>query len=893
MAVFYSRGTDFNMKNFLKKNKDRFIAGGIVLSLFVSLLSAIFINIQLEKTNERVENSAFLGVTKLFPQQGGTGTTTTPGDGNLLMAQGAGVYGVAALLAGSNVTIATTTGERATITISSTAAGGDPNVILSVLGADTYLRASTTGNAWLFPDGFLSQASSTVSSNLTVQGTTTVGTLRFEPETEQTFTAASETITANTTHLDIQAGADLVFTSTPTITDGENGQFLILHNVGTTTLDIQDQTALAGSGVFLGRSESTISASSTMTLYYSVVNSIGQWYVISNPNTASAGASASVLEVRNTSGSAISAGKAVYVTGWNNGQQRILVDLADADDSSAMPAIGITAATISNGQNGQVIMSGNSIGFINTTGASVGDGVWVSTTAGDVVFTRPTTDDIQKIGEVTRSNASGNILVFGAGRANDLPNNASTTASFAQSLTANVFSVGQTATSTFNSAGLGFLNGFVSRASSTVSGDFFVSGNATTTGTHDIGALFINGDYITNFAGTGLTVTSNALVADLGTDIDLASAEVTGTLGAGNGGTSIASYSAGDFIYAIGATTISKLAAQTDAALTMSGTNPDWQERNDIVGTADQLTISNGTNVIIGNGTDVTLSIPSLFIISNASTTQISSSGSSYFATSTGNVGIRTMSPQELLHVGVGTDASDISATDLLVTRAGASSLSVRDSTNNVETFLFASSVGGIMGTITNDPLSIKTNNTNAIFIDASQKVGIGTTTPWGVLSVEMGIEAYSFLVGNQGSTTPAFSIGGVNTDGYIGIGSSTPFARLSVGADGAIVTTENNAATSSSMTIDWTDGNQQLIRQGGDAITINFVNFIKGQTLRLNICNPDVAGGAVTFGTQVLWDGGTAPTLTTTADKCDILTFLATEATSTLEIFGSSVLNF
>ena len=93
-------------------------------------------------------------------------------------------------------------------------------------------------------------------------------------------------------------------------------------------------------------------------------------------------------------------------------------------------------------------------------------------------------------------------------------------------------------------------------------------------------------------------------------------------------------------------------------------------------------------------------------------------------------IGIGNMSPQELLHVGAGTDGSDITATDLLVTRAGPSSLSVRDSTNNVETFLFASSVGGIMGTVTNDPLNIQTNNTSAIFIDASQNVGIGITVP-------------------------------------------------------------------------------------------------------------------------------------------------------------------
>ena len=103
--------------------------------------------------------------------------------------------------------------------------------------------------------------------------------------------------------------------------------------------------------------------------------------------------------------------------------------------------------------------------------------------------------------------------------------------------------------------------------------------------------------------------------------------------------------------------------------------------------------------------------------------------------TTTG-LGIENASPQELLHVGVGTDGSDITATDLLVTRAGPSNLSVRDSTNNVETFLFASSVGGIMGTVTDDPLNIQTNNTLAIFIDASQNIGIGTSLPLQLLAL-------------------------------------------------------------------------------------------------------------------------------------------------------------
>ena len=46
--------------------------------------------------------------------------------------------------------------------------------------------------------------------------------------------------------------------------------------------------------------------------------------------------------------------------------------------------------------------------------------------------------------------------------------------------------------------------------------------------------------------------------------------------------------------------------------------------------------------------------------------------------TTNARVGVGTATPQELLHVGAGTDASDITATDLLVTRAGPSNLSVR-----------------------------------------------------------------------------------------------------------------------------------------------------------------------------------------------------------------------
>ncbi len=158
-----------------------------------------------------------------------------------------------------------------------------------------------------------------------------------------------------------------------------------------------------------------------------------------------------------------------------------------------------------------------------------------------------------------------------------------------------------------------------------------------------------------------------------------------------------------------------------------------------------------------------------------------------------GNVGIGNASPKELLHVVAGTDASDISATDLLVTRAGPSNLSVRDSTNGVETFIFSSSVGGIMGTVTDDPLDIKTNNATAIFIDASQNVGIASTTITGDFAVGDGV--------TQASSTFA---GPVIVSDPTHVGTSTIFVSSDTALFGGSFILENpDGATCSEVSLD------------------------------------------------------------------------------------------
>lgn len=259
-------------------------------------------------------------------------------------------------------------------------------------------------------------------TNLTVLQNLIARTFRTSPAISQNITAVGDTFNGQNSHLEINPDADYVMTSTPTITAGVDGDILFIHNISAAfTVDIQDNAVLAGSDVFLGGGESTIQPQSIIILQYETTGGTG-WHLASNPNTAIAGANASTIEVRNTSGGAIPLGSIVYVDGFNVGQNRILIDLADANDANKMPAIGFVAATIGNGANGQVITSGNAIGLINTAAVAINQGVWVdSAVPGGHVFVRPSVDYIQRIATVTRVNANGNILVQGAGRVNDTP----------------------------------------------------------------------------------------------------------------------------------------------------------------------------------------------------------------------------------------------------------------------------------------------------------------------------------------------------------------------------------------------------------------------------------------------------------------------------------------
>jgi len=129
------------------------------------------------------------------------------------------------------------------------------------------------------------------------------------------------------------------------------------------------------------------------------------------------------VKAKNESGGTITKGTPVYISGQSGSGQEFTVDVADADDSAKMPAVGIAYADSNNNSEITIVTHGKFIG-IDTSSFTVGDDLYVSTT-GTLTNTAPAGEasGIQKIAKVIRVNASsGQIYVMGASRTNATPN---------------------------------------------------------------------------------------------------------------------------------------------------------------------------------------------------------------------------------------------------------------------------------------------------------------------------------------------------------------------------------------------------------------------------------------------------------------------------------------
>ena len=126
------------------------------------------------------------------------------------------------------------------------------------------------------------------------------------------------------------------------------------------------------------------------------------------------------LSIKNVSGGTLTKGSAVYATGSVGASGAVEVQASSNTSAATMPALGLLETDLQNNAIGKATITGV-IREVDTSSWSINDQLWVNG-AGALQNTRPTSGFIQKIGRVVRVHAStGEILVLGAGRTNDVP----------------------------------------------------------------------------------------------------------------------------------------------------------------------------------------------------------------------------------------------------------------------------------------------------------------------------------------------------------------------------------------------------------------------------------------------------------------------------------------
>lgn len=74
---------------------------------------------------------------------------------------------------------------------------------------------------------------------------------------------------------------------------------------------------------------------------------------------------------------------------------------------------------------------------------------------------------------------------------------------------------------------------------------------------------------------------------------------------------------------------------------------------------------------------------------------------------------------------------------------------------------------------------------------------------------------------------------------------------------------------------IDWNNGNTQYVILQGTGRAVTFANPAEGQVYRIVVIQDGTGSRTITTWPTIKWAGGSAPTLTTTLNKADVVTLL------------------
>lgn len=256
---------------------------------------------------------------------------------------------------------------------------------------------------------------------------------------------------------------------------------------------------------------------------------------------------------------------------------------------------------------------------------------------------------------------------------------------------------------------------------------------------------------------------------------------------------------------------------------------------------------------------------------------------------------------------GIPTWAATSTVTSPLVYTGATNVISCPSCNTSAATVTSVASGNGIIGgTITTSGTLSLASYLATSSAETATRIPVWASTGGTPATLSGGFSGYTLtatgLAATNASTT-AFTATYASTTNLIaavnfGVGSSTPFSSIGVATGTILVSEFKAAATSTTQNINWLNGTQQLLQIGTAGVTVTFSNFAVGQTLRVVACNPDTGtAGTITWPATVRWTGGSTPAQTTTANKCDIWSFVDSQATSTASkantVMGAMTPNF